>query len=421
MNNAGNHIIKSESSEQVGSKQTASGSDPGIQTAGSSEYLEALIHHGNSKKQGSAFLEKLYEILMNEQYEDFISWCADGKSILIKKVEDFSQVVLPKYYKHNNFQSFVRQLNMYNFTKTSHDANRREFKQPLFRRGKRNLLPLISRKTQKSIRSIDSSIDNIDANDIFDVAASQSERLEGKPLSRCKSIDSQPPHADRADSSPLWEVVQELQMRVNVLEVKLYQVAKEKQKSPHRASGTRSKNNLKHPHLNCTTIQPHSSKFDNKTRSDSKSRFGDSDINCSPMLKKIRSNSDKSVSSTSSSVMSSAGYVDDMCNEESDGGRARARSVSFSSYESGSNYSTCMETDGDLPRAKRGVDAILSAAEILHDGLHGSSDTVLSSQQKRDDGALQSTNSSDNENISKTLKKSDQDSFILECSVIIFA
>jgi hypothetical protein len=38
---------------------------------------------------------------------------------------------------------------MYNFNKTSHDANWREFKQPLFRKGKRNLLSLITRKTQQ--------------------------------------------------------------------------------------------------------------------------------------------------------------------------------------------------------------------------------------------------------------------------------
>ena len=42
---------------------------------------------------------------------------------------------------------------MYNFTKTSHDANWREFKQPLFRKNKRDLLPLIMRKTQTTNNS----------------------------------------------------------------------------------------------------------------------------------------------------------------------------------------------------------------------------------------------------------------------------
>jgi hypothetical protein len=44
---------------------------------------------------------------------------------------------------------------MYSFNKTSHDANWREFRQPLFRRGQRNLLPLISRKMQP--KSVDSA------------------------------------------------------------------------------------------------------------------------------------------------------------------------------------------------------------------------------------------------------------------------
>lgn len=46
---------------------------------------------------------------------------------------------------------------MYNFTKTSHDANWREFKQPLFRKNKRDLLPLIMRKTQATNSSKDSA------------------------------------------------------------------------------------------------------------------------------------------------------------------------------------------------------------------------------------------------------------------------
>ena len=80
----------------------AAQSDQGSEQAGSTEFLEALIHHGNSKKQGSAFLEKLYEILMNDEYEHFISWCEDGKSILIKKVEDFSQVMNVWMHNHTN-------------------------------------------------------------------------------------------------------------------------------------------------------------------------------------------------------------------------------------------------------------------------------------------------------------------------------
>lgn len=44
------------------------------------------------RRPGSAFLEKLYDILEDERYQDYICWCSDGTSILIKKVEEFSQV-----------------------------------------------------------------------------------------------------------------------------------------------------------------------------------------------------------------------------------------------------------------------------------------------------------------------------------------
>jgi hypothetical protein len=45
-----------------------------------------------SRKQGAAFLEKLFDILEDATYEDCISWCDDGKSVLVKRVEEFSQV-----------------------------------------------------------------------------------------------------------------------------------------------------------------------------------------------------------------------------------------------------------------------------------------------------------------------------------------
>jgi hypothetical protein len=96
----------------------------------------------------AAFLEKLYEILDDDSHSDIISWQPDGASFLIKKVNDFSDFVLPRYFKHNNIQSFVRQLNMYSFSKTRHDSNFREFKHSMFQKCRRDLLPLIKRKNQ---------------------------------------------------------------------------------------------------------------------------------------------------------------------------------------------------------------------------------------------------------------------------------
>jgi len=57
----------------------------------------------------------------------------DGTAFVVKKVNDFSEVILPKHFKHRNFASFVRQLNMYDFHKTRQDNN--EFKHKYFMRG----------------------------------------------------------------------------------------------------------------------------------------------------------------------------------------------------------------------------------------------------------------------------------------------
>ena len=47
-----------------------------------------------------AFLEKLYEILTDTSNSPFIAWQSDGTAFLIKKVSEFQDIVLPKYFKH---------------------------------------------------------------------------------------------------------------------------------------------------------------------------------------------------------------------------------------------------------------------------------------------------------------------------------
>jgi len=92
------------------------------------------------------FLTKTYEIFNTPEYIDCCGWGNDGSTIVIKKIEQFSKNVLPKYFKHSNFQSFVRQLNMYDFRKTVQDPNHGEFLHPNFQQDRPELLPNIKRK-----------------------------------------------------------------------------------------------------------------------------------------------------------------------------------------------------------------------------------------------------------------------------------
>lgn len=52
-------------------------------------------------------------MVSDEKYSNLISWSPAGTSFYISRVPEFSSTVLPQHFKHSNFSSFVRQLNMY--------------------------------------------------------------------------------------------------------------------------------------------------------------------------------------------------------------------------------------------------------------------------------------------------------------------
>ncbi|KAG9408459.1 hypothetical protein AC1031_021696 [Aphanomyces cochlioides] len=77
------------------------------------------------------------------------SWSMDGMSFAIKDPKEFAATILPKYFKHNNFNSFVRQLSLYGFQKSKTDATPWHFHHRCFQRHNPDLMVHIKRKTSQ--------------------------------------------------------------------------------------------------------------------------------------------------------------------------------------------------------------------------------------------------------------------------------
>jgi len=59
------------------------------------------------------FLTKTFQLVDDQSIDDVISWNDDGSTFIVWNPTVFARDLLPKYFKHNNFSSFVRQLNTY--------------------------------------------------------------------------------------------------------------------------------------------------------------------------------------------------------------------------------------------------------------------------------------------------------------------
>ncbi|CAG9540029.1 unnamed protein product [Cercopithifilaria johnstoni] len=104
------------------------------------------------------FLVKMWNILEDPEFQNIICWDKSGYSFHVLDPHLFCRIVLPQFFKHNNLNSLIRQLNMYGFRKmtpieksslarSESDQDHLEFSHPYFIQQHPELLVNIKRKT----------------------------------------------------------------------------------------------------------------------------------------------------------------------------------------------------------------------------------------------------------------------------------
>ncbi|KAM4041979.1 heat shock factor protein 2-like isoform 1-T1 [Anomaloglossus baeobatrachus] len=159
-----------------------------------------------------AFLSKLWTLVEDADANEFITWSQNGQSFLVLDEQRFAKEILPKYFKHNNMASFVRQLNMYGFRKVVHvdsgivkqeKDGPVEFQHPFFIQGQDELLENIKRKVS-SARPEESKVRQEDISKILNSAA--------KVQVKQDTIDSRLFTLKR-ENEALWREISELRAK----------------------------------------------------------------------------------------------------------------------------------------------------------------------------------------------------------------
>lgn len=147
----------------MGSKRTLAESHESAASTANANAAPRVV--GATITGAPVFLQKTYDMIESAP-NDIACWSENGTTFIVKQPREFAKIMLPRYFKHNNFSSFVRQLNFYGFRKykkeeivinPTNDESRNwwEFYHDKFVRGREELMAQIRRKTYSEPTSPD--------------------------------------------------------------------------------------------------------------------------------------------------------------------------------------------------------------------------------------------------------------------------
>jgi len=163
-------------------------------------------------KKIAPFLTKTFEILNSNTAS--IKWGETNDSFIIVDPVEFGKNILPKYFKHNNICSFVRQLSTYSFTRVDNQSEKWEFRNPFFKKDSPELMLKIERKKSKKRSHTDVDI-NQEANSEKKREVAREPVHETKP--HINEIDTKNPIKVAVVQDDLISVVVTLQREVDRL------------------------------------------------------------------------------------------------------------------------------------------------------------------------------------------------------------
>ena len=110
----GDHVTRpssSSSSAAAAASSSHSGPSSKRQKVNHKPPPDALQH------KFKPFVQAAYDMVSNPANSGAVRFNHDGTAVEIIDVSAFSDKVLPRYFKHKNISSFIRQMNMYGFEK----------------------------------------------------------------------------------------------------------------------------------------------------------------------------------------------------------------------------------------------------------------------------------------------------------------